>query len=539
MLELVKPITQMNIEQYIFPIYSGKTIIGQGFVADGYFITAAHVVKDFPACFVNINGGKFELTKENPIYIGEGDIYHDANMVDVAIYSCRDIDSPFFFSECSPQIGEELNSYCIHEATCFGAPNPSCELRIMPTTSNGEEGNYFYCNCGQYAGCSGSPLLKGNELVGVMHGGNGNGWCVCLKGEIIKKIIFKIEQETLTTEVTDEDLKNAWVDEDGVMYSMDKKRLLKMPHSKKEYSINRKTRVICDAAFANAVRLKSINIPDCVIVIGRAAFRNCLSLCSIVIPNNVKEICDEAFENCKNLTSVKVPNGLKTIGHASFRECYNLTTINIPVGLIYIDEAAFSGCSELSSAIIPRGMKFIGHSTFKGCSSLTSIRIPEGVTAIGEDAFCDCYRLTSVVISESVENIGDGAFSGCYSLKSLIISNNVTSIERGAFSGCSGLQSLFIPKSVAYIGRGAFSGCSGLESIIVDGNNKCYDSRGGCNAIIETSTNRLISGCKTTVIPNSVKWIGASAFDGCTGLTSIIIHDNIRIIDECAFKNCI
>ena len=41
----------MELSQYIFPIYSGGTIVGQGFVADRYFITVAHVVKDFPDCF--------------------------------------------------------------------------------------------------------------------------------------------------------------------------------------------------------------------------------------------------------------------------------------------------------------------------------------------------------------------------------------------------------------------------------------------------------------------------------------------------------
>ena len=39
----------MELKQYIFPIYSGGTIVGQAFVADGYLITAAHVVKDYPS----------------------------------------------------------------------------------------------------------------------------------------------------------------------------------------------------------------------------------------------------------------------------------------------------------------------------------------------------------------------------------------------------------------------------------------------------------------------------------------------------------
>ena len=33
----------MDLKQYIYPIYSGGTIVGQGFIADGYFNTAAQM----------------------------------------------------------------------------------------------------------------------------------------------------------------------------------------------------------------------------------------------------------------------------------------------------------------------------------------------------------------------------------------------------------------------------------------------------------------------------------------------------------------
>ena len=49
----------MELKEYIFPIFSGGTIVGQGFLADGYFITAAHVVKDFPSSFTIIKGKRF------------------------------------------------------------------------------------------------------------------------------------------------------------------------------------------------------------------------------------------------------------------------------------------------------------------------------------------------------------------------------------------------------------------------------------------------------------------------------------------------
>ena len=101
---------------------------------------------------------------------------------------------------------------------------------------------------------------------------------------------------------------------------------------------------------------------------------------------------------------------------------------------------------------------------------------------------------------------------------------SVTSIGDNAFWGCSGPTSVTIPNSISYIGEAAFGGCSGLTSVTVDKNNGTYDSRDNCNAIIETSTNKLIVGCKNTTIPNSVTSIGDWAFASCSGLTSVTIQ---------------
>lgn len=176
----------MELSQYIFPIYSGGTIVGQGFVADGYFITAAHVVKDFPECFVVLNGKRFDLAKEETAFIGYGDIDHDPLMIDVALYSFDYIDSPLHLSNNVPQTGETLESYCVHELMDVSSLNPHFNLTMEPAVINGdEEGNYFYCNCKRDGGSSGSPLLKGNEVVGIMHGGDGNEICAFLKVGII------------------------------------------------------------------------------------------------------------------------------------------------------------------------------------------------------------------------------------------------------------------------------------------------------------------------------------------------------------------
>lgn len=104
------------------------------------------------------------------------------------------------------------------------------------------------------------------------------------------------EEEVWSTEVTDEDLKNAVEDEFGVKYSKDWKRLLEAPSELKgKYSIRKGVKVIGNRAFALCDSLTSINIPNCVTTIGDEAFENCVSLTSITIPNSVVTIIGKPF----------------------------------------------------------------------------------------------------------------------------------------------------------------------------------------------------------------------------------------------------
>lgn len=180
----------------------------------------------------------------------------------------------------------------------------------------------------------------------------------------------------------------------------------------------------------------------------------------------------------------------------------------------------------------------IGSKAFIYCKNLYEIILPESITSIEELAFHDCSLLTIITIPNNVTSIGNTAFWGCTRLQSITIPNNVTSIGNNAFLGCTHLQSITIPNSVTSIGEGAFADCSGLTSIDVESGNTTYDSRNNCNAIIETSSNILINGCASTVIPSDVTGIANSAFSGCTGLTSVNIPNSVTSIGGSAFNGC-
>ena len=257
-----------------------------------------------------------------------------------------------------------------------------------------------------------------------------------------------------------------------------------------------------------------ITIKEGTIGIANSAFYGRSTLSSIDIPESVKYIGINDF----TFSDGRSPfyNFLEGLTSSNvFRECTSLTTIDLPNGVTYIGKCAFGNCSGLTSVTIPNSLTSIGPSTFSGCSALTSVTIPNSVTSIS-----------------------GGAFSGCSALTSVTIPNSVTSIGGYAFSGCSGLTSVTIPNSVTSIGSGVFADCSNLATITVEAGNTVYNSPDGSNAIIETTSNKLVAGCKNTTIPNSVTSIGDYAFRGCNGLTSMTIPNSVTSIGGYAFFGC-
>ena len=256
--------------------------------------------------------------------------------------------------------------------------------------------------------------------------------------------------ETLSTEITDEERKNAVEDAFGATYTADGLKLIKVPSYVEEYVIKDGTKVIRDYSFSG-----------------------CESLTSITIPNSVTSIVESTFSWCKSLTSITIPNSVTSIGNSAFFGCESLTSITIHNSVMSIGVRAFSLCKSLISITIPNSVTSIGKGTFLRCESLTSITIPNSVKSIGDGIFSGCKELQNVILETSKfyvhENIlysKEGRVISCWSSNShLIIPQGVTSIGDGAFSLCKSLTSITIPNSVTSIGWNAFYGCESLNSI--------------------------------------------------------------------------
>lgn len=305
---------------------------------------------------------------------------------------------------------------------------------------------------------------------------------------------------------------------------------------------------IADGAFSNCGSLTSVVVPEGVEYLGNSSFLNCQRMKNITIPNTVKVIGHYAFSNCKALTEVTIPNGVTSIGDRAFRDCENLTSVTIPASVKSIGSDLFSFSPSIKSLSVQEGNSY--YDSRNNCNAIiqkegnvllygsASTIIPNTVDSIARTAFNCCRGLTEITIPEGVKKIGEWAFSFCYNLRNVNISNTVTTIDNSAFEACSSLKSIFIPKGVSKIGNGVFANCGEISSIKVDEENKYYDSRENCNALICKDGDVLIRGCVNTSIPNSVKTIGSYAFSNCEGLKSIIIPDNVIAIELGAFSQC-
>ena len=375
-----------------------------------------------------------------------------------------------------------------------------------------------------------------------------------------KPNITSLMDEDLSTKPTEEELKEALVDERGVKYSKDGRKLLEVPRELSgAYSVKEGTRIICDNAFTWCRSLSDIVIPDSVTSIGFGAFFNCSSLSNIVIPDSVTSIGGAAFFTCGSLSSIVIPDSVTSIGNSVFRGCSSLSEIVIPDSVTSIGIGAFGGCASLQYLSIPKSVICLNGNPFynmngkleclspnfiyeddvlfnKDKSIIISFRnqsvesyvIPSSVTSIGNSAFSCCSSLSEVVIPSSVNSIGNSAFSCCSSLSKVVIPTSVTSIGHNVFQGCSSLSEIVIPDSVTSIGNSAFSGCSSLSKIVIP-------------TSVTSIGDWTFSGCSSlseVVIPSSVTSIGGFAFKDCGSLSTIVIPSSVTSIGDWTFNGC-
>ncbi len=315
---------------------------------------------------------------------------------------------------------------------------------------------------------------------------------------------------------------------------------------------------ITSMQFQNFTSLKNIVIGEGVKSIEEFAFSNCSSLTEIIIPDSVTFIGENAFSDCVSLEKVVVGDGVEVLSkgclytasevilgnNVKIIEPYAIAyaeKVSIPNSIEYIAKDNFINISEYGSVTEYNGGYYIGNegNPFLVLVDTVEITTPtfdihDNCKIILEEAFESQSNLEKITLSDRITQIGQRAFVGCYNLNELKIGINVKYIDEDILIGAESLKSLHIPSNVINIKHNSFPYAT---SITVDSANRVYDSRNGCDAIIEKATNTLIAGSSVTYIQDTVEHIGEYAFWECT-FSSIKIPESVKTIGNSAFSEC-
>ncbi len=251
------------------------------------------------------------------------------------------------------------------------------------------------------------------------------------------------------------------------------------------------------------------------------------------------------------------------IGGAVFQDNQTMESITFPSTLERIDVDTFAGSKLWDDPNNwDSGENAYGGSVEKAAfyvndwlvrlanrGEVATLTIREGtkhINAQNDDTFDGILALRSIHIPASVKTIGDNAFLGCTELASVTFAEDsqLESIGACAFSllntdqsKCNyALKSITIPASVKYIGDSAFYGCSGLESITFEPGSK-----------LETIDNMAFGSLpddytplEAITIPASVKTMGYSVFVDCRYLTKVTFEPGSKLesMDTDIFQNC-
>ena len=282
----------------------------------------------------------------------------------------------------------------------------------------------------------------------------------------------------------------------------------------------------------NNEEIRDLVIPDDVTYIGDYAFRGCTNITSVTMGENVTKIGTSAFYGCKNCASITIGENVTSIGSWAFYGCsamtslkslprkvpsttsnsfdsaikdqailyvpsaaleaysskapwsdfYDIVALNIPKHQLayYVDDALYKSFTlEEGEYITPEPAPEKEGYTFSGWSEIPERMPKHDVTVTGsftltsEQLALDGIQYTLWVKEKTAEIVGfdvtDG-FTGQVSIPSTVTKDgtsfDVTRIGDSAFSKCENLTSVTIPESISFIGESAFSGCM-LENIFV------------------------------------------------------------------------
>ena len=333
---------------------------------------------------------------------------------------------------------------------------------------------------------------------------------------------------------------------DGVIYSGDKKVLIKYPEEKQE---------------------ETFHVPDFVEELGAGCFSDNEKIKNIFIGEKVRKIGERAFD-CHNFNVKKVfiPNTvIELIGE--------IFGVGVDDGGCYYPVEIVGGtrASKIEFYCNERGIPFVDFDS-DNLESFYQMEVEELINLAKEQAesnkeftlsdsengfqlkFADGElevfaihntevnpvvikqtriklnkfhrdRVTKIIIGKGIAEISDFAFDDYNNLETIIISEDVCKISSTSFTGRE---------------DGDSRGCPNLSSFAVNENNKYYKSVGGVLHTFDMQTIVTYPPAKPELyyeIVSNVKNIGTHAFKRAKNLQCLKVGENCDTIEDFAFLN--
>lgn len=302
-----------------------------------------------------------------------------------------------------------------------------------------------------------------------------------------------------------------------------------------------------------------LEIPGTVTAIEDSAFASCYSADETLQADGEKEPSDykigikavhiagnpagttigaSAFAGCQNLTKLTLGEGVTGLGDSALKDT-RLEEITIPstfeTGTAKNSPFTSGENSTLKKVTFADGIQVIPQYFLNNITTLTKIEIPASVQKIGDHAFADCSNLTAVTFKEQADSklttIDTSAFEGCSLMKLSKLPEGLTTINASAFKDCKKISLTDLPTGLITIGNAAFENCTMLR----------IGKLPAITALGMAAFKNCVKLSFLSVDTSNLAEINATAFEGCTGLSSVQINGGEKkqtTIADGAFATC-
>ena len=312
---------------------------------------------------------------------------------------------------------------------------------------------------------------------------------------------------------------------------------------------------VMNSAFSFCRELEDAELPSTLVEIGAGAFMNCAKLGNMDLPENLVSIGAEAFNFCRSLKSVSIPASVRSIGKSAFCHCDSLQKLEFKGIPKSTGMYAFALCDNLWD------FTFSG-----GFSSLVDLKNCFDVTNICVAGICGKLNAPADLTAAAEEYINSNREKCCLAAENAVFSSGDIDALKAllAFTGRPSprLADEYIERAAGFAQMTAFlleyknTGYSDEELEAAE--NERFEKELGIRELSENEWRRIfefdISGGAVTItgylgtepfveIPAyigefPVVRIGSYAFSGRTDIESVILPDTVAFIGAGAFERC-